>query len=87
MKNLFFSAFIVLVGTGAAFASKKANNSTSAIVPGYHFDAVQGLCVDAGQNCSTIQTDEVCEWTEDGSTLRRFGETICGEPLYKIPQN
>lgn len=87
MKNLFFSAFIVLVGTGAAFASKKADNSKSAIVSGYRFDAAQGLCVNAQQSCSDIQTEEVCQWSEDGSTLRRFGETMCGLPLYKIPQN
>lgn len=87
MKNLFFSAFIVLLGTGAAFASKKANNSTRAIVNGYHFDAAQGICVNVQQDCSDIVTPEFCEWSEDGSTLRQFGETTCGAPLYKLPQN
>lgn len=84
MKNLFFSAFVVLIGTGAAFASKKADNIKSAIVDAYHFDAAQGICLKVQQPCSDIVTPEFCEWTEDGSVLREMGETVCGDPLYRI---
>ncbi|AZA54061.1 hypothetical protein [Chryseobacterium sp. G0201] len=84
MKNLFFSAFVVLIGTGAAFASSKADNSKSAIVDGYHFDAEQGICLKADQPCSDIVSIQFCEWTEDGSVLREMGETVCGNPLYRV---
>ncbi|RLJ75121.1 hypothetical protein [Pedobacter alluvionis] len=84
MKNLFFSAFIVLIGTGAAFATKEANTK-SAIVKGYHFDTAQGLCVNSQEDCNTVETAAFCEWSEDGSTLRTFiSPTMCGSPLYKI---
>ncbi len=88
MKNLFFSAFIVLLSTGAAFATKKANNSERAIVPGYHFDNAQGLCNSTGEDCSTVFSDDVCTWSADGSILREFDSpTMCGNQLYKIPEN
>lgn len=87
MKNLFFSAFIVLIGTGAAFATNKADNKKSAIVDGYHFDAAQGICVNVGQDCSNVESEDLCEWSEDDNvTLREFGATMCGQPLFKIPQ-
>lgn len=87
MKNFFFSALVVLLGTGAAFATKKANNVKSAIVSGYHFDAAQGLCIDAQQDCSNVFSNEACTWSEDGSTLREIDSpTMCGNPLYKVPQ-
>lgn len=85
MKNLIFSAFIVLVGTGAAFATKEANNGKRAIVKGYHFDAAQNLCINSQEDCNTVETPEFCEWSEDGSTLRSFtSPTMCGSPLYKV---
>lgn len=87
MKNLFFSAFIVLVGTGAAFATQKADNGKIAIVKGYQFDEAQGLCIVTDQDCSTVFSEDMCTWGAAGPELRELNGTSCVNPLYQVQQN
>lgn len=89
MKNMFFSAFIVLIGTGAAFATNYANKSKSPIVDGHYFDSNLNQCVNANVDCSTVNTGQMCTWIqgEEEIVLREAGSTTCGIQLYKVPQN
>ena len=89
MKNLFFSAFAVLVGTGAAFATNGANKSKSTVVDGHYFDNNLSKCVNTEQDCSTEFNIQMCTWGEgeDEIVLREAGLTTCGNQLYKVPEN
>lgn len=85
MKKLLLPAFVVLMGAGAAFATK-ATTSKRANVDAYRIDAVSGQCIDAEQQCSTT-FGETCLWSVDNSTpLHQLSETMCGEELFK-PSN
>ena len=89
MKNLFFSAFAVLIGTGAAFATNGANKSKSTVVDGHYFDNNLSKCVNTEQDCSTEFNIQMCTWGEgeDEIVLREAGSTTCGNQLYKVPEN
>lgn len=87
MKKFIFPALVILLGTGAAFATGKANKSKNLIVKGYHFDNVEGLCIKTEQDCSTVYSNDLCTWGVDGPSLREEGSTVCENPLYMIPQN
>lgn len=83
MKNFLTSAFVLLLGTGAAFATKSAKKTAVSTVPAYHYDIANNLCVDAEQDCSNVFSTQPCKWS-DGSTLREFDNpTMCGNLLYK----
>jgi len=85
MKKLMIPAALVLLGTGAAFATKAANSNKALIIPTYRMDPESGLCVQVGQECSTIQK-VVCRWTADGVTPLRNAPkspTECGDVLFK----
>ncbi|MFP3598572.1 DUF6520 family protein [Chryseobacterium sp. SIMBA_029] len=85
MKKLMIPAALVLLGTGAAFATKAANSTKSAVIPTYRMDPESGLCVQVGQECSTIQ-NVVCRWTADGVTPLHsapISPTECGSVLFK----
>ncbi|WP_312078500.1 DUF6520 family protein [Chryseobacterium sp.] len=88
MKNLFFSALVVLLGTGAAFATNNANKSKSAIVEGHYYDNNLNRCESAQVDCSTIDFGDMCEWSvgEETIVLREEGVTTCGAQLFKVPQ-
>jgi hypothetical protein len=88
MKNLFLSAFAVLVSTGAAFATNADKSKKSAIVDGHYFDNNLNQCVSAAVDCSTIDTGQMCTWGSAGSeiVLREAGDTSCGNQLFKAPQ-
>lgn len=82
MKKLILPAFVILMGAGAAFATK-ATTSKKAIVDGYRIDAVSGQCLKENQ-CSTIP-GETCLWSADDATpLHQLSDTMCGEELFKI---
>ncbi|ANF52968.1 hypothetical protein A0O34_21650 [Chryseobacterium glaciei] len=82
MKKLILPAFVILMGAGAAFATK-ATTSKRAIVDAYRIDAVSGQCIDAEQKCSTT-FGETCLWSADNATpLHQLSETMCGEELFK----
>ncbi|MBS0027216.1 DUF6520 family protein [Chitinophaga sp. 22321] len=84
MKKLILPAALVLMGAGAAFATKM-NSGKRVIVDGYRIDAVSGQCVDAEQKCST-NLGLPCTWSEDPSvTLHEapVTPTMCGNELFK----
>lgn len=82
MKKLILPVAVVLLGTGAAFATKM-NSSKRSLIDAFRIDAVSGQCINAQQKCSTIPADP-CTWTEDFSVfLHRPGTTMCGDELYK----
>jgi hypothetical protein len=84
MKKLILPAFVLMMGAGAAFATK-ATTSKTAIVDGYRVDAVSGQCIKENK-CSTT-FGETCVWSVDGATpLHELSETMCGEELFK-PSN
>ncbi|GEN71222.1 DUF6520 family protein [Chryseobacterium lathyri] len=89
MKKLLMPAIILGLGAGVAFAGNLNSSAKKALVDAYRFDNAQNLCVKVeNQQCSDIQSAEVCTWAENSSvTLHEQGETMCGDELYKIPQN
>ncbi|ASE62028.1 hypothetical protein CEQ15_11270 [Chryseobacterium indologenes] len=88
MKKILMPAIILGLGAGAAFATNSNINAKKALVDAYRFDNAQNLCVKVQQQCSNIESPEVCTWSENASiTLHEQGETMCGNELYKIPQN
>lgn len=84
MKKLIFPVAVLLLGTGAAFASKM-NNGKRILVDAYHIDAASGRCITDRQQCSTTPGDP-CTWSED-STVPLFNApvspTMCGDELFK----
>ena len=83
MKKLILPAFVILMGAGAAFATK-ATTGKRAIVDAYRIDAVSGQCIDAKQKCSTTP-GPTCTWSADGVTsLHELSETMCGEELFQL---
>ncbi|WP_288244003.1 DUF6520 family protein [uncultured Chryseobacterium sp.] len=85
MKNLMIPVVLILMGTGAAFASKAAKGNAAMITPVYRIDAASGLCEQVNQTCSDIQGD-VCTWSADGTTALHdvpTSPTECGRVLFK----
>ncbi|MCY1662599.1 DUF6520 family protein [Chryseobacterium sp. SL1] len=82
MKKLILPAFVILIGAGAAFATK-ATTRKNALVTAYRIDAVTGQCIDAQQQCSSIP-GETCLWSVDDATpLHSLSGTMCGDELFK----
>ncbi|MCQ9634171.1 hypothetical protein MP477_04285 [Chryseobacterium sp. WG23] len=89
MRKILIPVAVLLMGAGAAYAGK-ADKAAKAIVDGYVFDNSQNLCVNTHEDCSTVASDEACTWSENTSiTLRQqpSSGTMCGNPLFKVPQN
>ncbi len=88
MKKFLLPAAIILMGTGAAFATNYAEaNGRKASVDAYRIDNVTGTCVDAEQQCST-DAGLPCVWTGDNSTqlVEKISDnpTMCGNELFRI---
>ncbi|SHL80251.1 DUF6520 family protein [Chryseobacterium polytrichastri] len=82
MKKFILPVAVILMGAGAAFATK-VTTSNRAIVAGYRIDSVNGQCIKENQ-CSTIP-GETCLWSADNATpLHQLSETMCGEELFKL---
>lgn len=84
MKKLILPVTLVLLGTGAAFATKM-NNGKRAIVDGYHIDATSGQCITDRQKCSNT-FGEPCTWAENPSVTLLAAPvtpTMCGNELFK----
>ncbi|WP_412468740.1 DUF6520 family protein [Pedobacter sp. KLB.chiD] len=84
MKRMIIPVAIVLMGAGAAFATKAAKNA-QVNVDAYRIDGA-GQCVFADQQCSTSGT-EACTWAGDNSTPLSdapISATMCGDPLFKV---
>lgn len=77
---------LVLMGTGAAFATKANSNSTKVLVQGYRVNVDNGACIATGQQCETSGATP-CEWTANPSVHLVEGisanPTMCGEELFK----
>lgn len=84
MKKLILPVTLLLLGTGAAFATKM-NNSRRVITDGYHINAVTGQCVTDRQKCTT-DPGAPCTWSEDPSVTllaAPISPTMCGNELFK----
>ena len=84
MKKLMIPVALILMGTGAAFATKAAKGN-AAITPTYRIDQNSGLCVAENQTCSTVE-NTVCKWSGDGVTPMHaapISPTECGAVLFK----
>lgn len=84
MKKLILPAFVLLMGAGAAFATK-ATTSKRVLVDAYRIDAVTGQCIKAQQQCNPTGS-EVCTWSVDNLTPLHdapISATMCGEELFK----
>ena len=90
MKRFMIPAAVILLGTGAAFATKVSNNNAKAIFDGYlRIDEGNGQfrCENTGKQC-TDEDGPTCVWAVDGVTpLRKAGGTMCGATLtpYSFP--
>ena len=84
MKKLIIPMAVVLMGTGAAFATKLASNTANKAMPTYRIDE-NGHCKDVDQECDEGGTF-LCTWNDDGaSQLYKFkiNETTCSSQLYR----
>lgn len=89
MKKILFPALLVVLGTGTAFATKMANQTNKAIVPGYVMipDGNGNFtCEQAGKNCSDIPTGPICELSDGTQLKEQVSETFCDNVLREIPQ-
>jgi len=85
LKSLYLPAAVILMGVGAAVATNAAKNSSDDLEPGYYFDSSVSACIESPASCTTIE-GAACTWTDDNDdthNLRKFGDTMCGAPLYK----
>jgi len=77
---------LILMGTGAAFATKANSDSKKALQLGYRIDIESGECIAANQQCETVG-DQPCEWSVDTDVhlVQGFSAnpTMCGEELFK----
>ncbi len=76
---------LILMGTGAAFATKATKGNAALITPTYRIDPNSGLCVAENQTCSTVEST-VCKWSGDGVTPMHDAPkspTECGAILFK----
>ena len=85
MKKIMVPVARILMGTGAAFASKAAKEERTMVSPTYRIDADTGFCVAVDQPCSDIN-NVVCTWSGDGVSQLHdapLSPTECGRVLYK----
>lgn len=82
MKKFLIPVTIMVMGAGAAFAGQMVKSF--APVAGHRIGGIgEQPCVDVSQTCSNIP-GEACIWQDDNLTpLYTFGETMCGNELYK----
>lgn len=80
-------AAVILLGTGAAFATKANQEKARATFDGYlRIDEGGGQfrCENTGKQC-TDEDGPTCVWAVDGVTpLRKVGGTMCGATLHEI---
>lgn len=84
MKKLILPAALILMGAGAAFATKM-NTGKRTLVDGYHINASTGKCVTDRQQCNT-NPGPPCTWSEDASVTLQASPitpTMCGNELFK----
>lgn len=89
MNKLFIPVVLVLLGTGGAFATKISNDS-QVEVTGYRFgDVGEAPCVVTPQRCETMNTGNLCTWTDAQNSvheLKQISGSECGVDLYEIIQ-
>ncbi|MCD0477808.1 DUF6520 family protein [Chryseobacterium sp. LC2016-29] len=88
MKKILFPALLVVLGTGTAFATKMANKTEKATVPGYRMVQDENgdfACVAAGKNCSDIPTGPICQLADGTQLQEQISETFCDNLLREIP--
>jgi len=88
MKKFLFPVAVILMGTGAAFATNHAEvNGKKASVDAYRIDNVTGECADAEQQCSDF-AGPPCVWTGDNTShlVEKISDnpTMCGNELFRI---
>ena len=87
MKKFMIPVVLVLMGTGAAFATKANSNSTKSLVNGYRIDIESGECFSTGQQCETVGI-EPCQWIADPNVHLvdeiSANPTMCGQELFKV---
>jgi hypothetical protein len=87
MKKLITPVVLILMGTGAAFATKANSTSTRAVVDAYRIDAKTGACLEAEQQCDTVGQIP-CVWNGDNSSAlfekASDNPTMCGDELFRI---
>lgn len=84
MKKFILPAAVILMGAGAAFATK-VTTSKRVLVDAYRIDASSGRCVKALQQCNSTGS-ETCTWSVDNVTPLHdapISATMCGEELFK----
>jgi hypothetical protein len=85
MKKFILPAFVILMGSGAAFVTQSFKTADKAIVDGYRIDESDPenpTCVNMQVACSNAPTPFICEDTV-GNQLFELQGTSCPEQLYK----
>ncbi len=82
MKKFILPALIIVMGTGAAFATNTAEDGAAAIVKGYRITAnPMQPCEETSVDCSTVFSQNLC--TDGSVTLHQIDGTSCGSDLYR----
>ena len=85
MKKFLLPAFVILMGTGAAFVTQSFKTADKAIVDGYRIDESDPenpTCVNMHVECSNAPTAFLCEDVV-GNQLFELQGTSCPEELFK----
>ena len=84
MKKFFIPVALIIMGTGAAFAS---SNSATTVVNGFRIgNAGEAPCVEVPKDCETINTGVVCTYDDGWTThnLKQLNGSMCVQDLYEI---
>ncbi|PWN64143.1 DUF6520 family protein [Chryseobacterium viscerum] len=85
MKKFIFPAAVILMGAGAAFATK-VTTSKSVLVDAYRIETSSGRCIKVQQQQCSPTGSETCTWSVDNVTPLHdapISATMCGEELFK----
>jgi len=88
LKKFILPVAIILIGTGAAFATNSAKNADGLLVSSYRYDpsATGVKCILTPMQCSTVQ-GAICTWKDSNNKDHDLFEfdnvTACGDELYK----
>ena len=82
-KNVLLPAVIILIGTGAAFATNTAKKSDDNLEAGYYLDNSDNKCKNSRIDCTT-EPGAICTWTDPSTSitysLHSFvNETMCDD--------
>ncbi len=90
MKKILIPVAVLMMGAGAAYATKAVNSSPRAEVTGYRIvdqGGGQFSCESTPKTCVTENISQVIGWNDGTATynLHQLSGTMCANELYEKP--